>query len=221
MGSFYFQLNSTKCAVIIYVVLILAFIYQSLWHEYNVANQIVHTISQCLLSPLLHRAILSISGEPVVMSTDFNPEYERRRLQSIAEQHPDLLGDEFCPRQFTQRVTRKDLGNQMLYRDSRMEGWYVFTFYHFILHSSWASNGWLDTSWGNRVFLRSMSQLGELICWAVYHSNPSQHQQSKTSAMTWTLIRCAVELGRKLISYFAGTSMVEKWGGISQAYKVF
>ena len=64
------------------------------------------------------------------MSTDFNPEYERRRLQSIAEQHPDLLGDEFCPRQFTQRVTRKDLGNQMLYRDSRMEGWYVFTFYH-------------------------------------------------------------------------------------------
>ena len=70
------------------------------------------------------------------MSTDFNPEYERRRLQSIAEQHPDLLGDEFCPRQFTQRVTRKDLGNQMLYRDSRMEGWYVLTFYHFILHSS-------------------------------------------------------------------------------------
>mgnify|MGYP001792113597 FL=1 len=110
--------------------------YQSLCHEYNVANQIVHTILQCLLSPLLPRAVLSISGEPVVMSTDFNPEYERRRLQSIAEQHPDLLGDEFCPRQFTQRVTRKDLGNQMLYRDSRMEGWYVFTFYHVILHSS-------------------------------------------------------------------------------------
>ena len=60
-----------------------------------------------------------------------------------------------------------------------------------------------------------------VISWAVYHINPTQHQQSKTSAMTWTLIRCAVELGQKLISYFAGTSMVEKWGGISQAYKVF
>ena len=155
MGRFYFN-KIQQSVIIIYVVFILTYMFQSLCHEYNIANQIVHAILQCILSPLLHRAVLSISGEPVVMSTDFNPEYERRRLQSIAEQHPDLLGDEFCPRQFTQRVTRKDLGNQMLYRDSRMEGWYVFTFYHFILHSSWASKGWLDTVWGNRVFLRSI-----------------------------------------------------------------
>ena len=68
---------------------------------------------------------MSLAGEAVTMSTDFTPEYERRRLQSIAERHPDLLGNDFCPTQFTQRVTRKDVGTQMLYRDSMMEGWSV------------------------------------------------------------------------------------------------
>ena len=71
------------------------------------------------------RAVISLAGEPIVMSTDFTPEYERRRIQSIAEQHPDLLGNEFCSTQFTQRVTRKDVGTRMLYRDSMMEGWLV------------------------------------------------------------------------------------------------
>ncbi|XP_067932523.1 protein phosphatase 1H-like [Watersipora subatra] len=69
------------------------------------------------------RAVMSLAGEAITMSTDFTPEYERRRLQSIAERHPDLLGNDFCPTQFTQRVTRKDVGTQMLYRDSMMEGW--------------------------------------------------------------------------------------------------
>lgn len=67
-------------------------------------------------------------GEVIAMSSDFTPESERRRIQQIAEQHPDLLGDEFCSKQFVQRVTRKDINTQMLYRDSRMEGWYVILF---------------------------------------------------------------------------------------------
>jgi len=69
------------------------------------------------------RAVVSIAGEPTLISHDFTPETERRRLQKLAEQHPDLLADEFCPLQFAQRVTRKDVGTQMLFRDSGMEGW--------------------------------------------------------------------------------------------------
>lgn len=72
---------------------------------------------------LVFRAVMSICGQPVVMSHDFTPESERRRLQTIAEQSPHLTGEEFCPRQFTHRLSRKDIGSQTLYRDSRMEGW--------------------------------------------------------------------------------------------------
>lgn len=69
------------------------------------------------------RAVGIISGQAKALSRDFTPERERRRLQQLAEQQPQLLGNEFCSRQFVQRVTSKDLGTEVLYRDSRMEGW--------------------------------------------------------------------------------------------------
>lgn len=57
------------------------------------------------------------------MSSDFTPLTERRRLQAIANQKPELLGDDFTSLEYQKRVQRKDLGKMLLFRDSNMSGW--------------------------------------------------------------------------------------------------
>jgi len=66
---------------------------------------------------------MKLGNEAIALSEDFTPSSERKRLQQIGEQHPELLGNEFCPRIFCQRVGKKDLGQKVLYQDSQMEGW--------------------------------------------------------------------------------------------------
>ena len=70
-----------------------------------------------------HRAIIVKGKDHIAMSTDFTPILERRRLQHIAEIHPQLLSDEFTHLEFQKRVQRKDLGKKLLYRDGNMVGW--------------------------------------------------------------------------------------------------
>lgn len=69
------------------------------------------------------RAIICRGGEVIQMSSDFTPLTERRRLQAIANQRPELLGDEFTSLEYQKRVQRKDLGKMLLFRDSNMSGW--------------------------------------------------------------------------------------------------
>lgn len=57
------------------------------------------------------------------MSSDFTPLTERRRLQAIAKQKPELLGNDFTSLEYQKRVQRKDLGKMLLFRDSNMSGW--------------------------------------------------------------------------------------------------
>lgn len=69
------------------------------------------------------RAIVVRSGEVALSSNDFTPESERQRIQHLATLQPHLLGNEFTSLQFPSRVTQKDLGKSILYRDHSMKGW--------------------------------------------------------------------------------------------------
>ena len=46
-----------------------------------------------------------------------------------AYQWPQLLGNEFGRLEFQQRVRKKHVGQQLLYRDRHMTGWYVAFIY--------------------------------------------------------------------------------------------
>uniref|UniRef100_A0A671NUU7 Protein phosphatase 1H n=1 Tax=Sinocyclocheilus anshuiensis TaxID=1608454 RepID=A0A671NUU7_9TELE len=69
------------------------------------------------------RALIIRGGEIIPMSSSFTPESERQRLQFLAHLQPSLLGNEFTHLEFPRRVTKKELGKRMLYRDFTMNGW--------------------------------------------------------------------------------------------------
>ncbi|UYV79164.1 PPM1J [Cordylochernes scorpioides] len=69
------------------------------------------------------RAIICKGKTVVPMSCDFTPESERSRVKQLGFLRPELLGDEFTRLEFIRRPTRKDIGKNLLYRDSYMTGW--------------------------------------------------------------------------------------------------
>uniref|UniRef100_A0A672LEF9 Protein phosphatase 1H-like n=1 Tax=Sinocyclocheilus grahami TaxID=75366 RepID=A0A672LEF9_SINGR len=69
------------------------------------------------------RALIIRGGEIIPMSSSFTPESERQRLQFLAHLQPSLLGNDFTHLEFPRRVTKKELGKRMLYRDFTMNGW--------------------------------------------------------------------------------------------------
>uniref|UniRef100_A0A8C2DIN1 Protein phosphatase, Mg2+/Mn2+ dependent, 1H n=1 Tax=Cyprinus carpio TaxID=7962 RepID=A0A8C2DIN1_CYPCA len=69
------------------------------------------------------RALIIRGGEVIPVSSSFTPESERQRLQFLAHLQPSLLGNEFTHLEFPRRVTKKELGKRMLYRDFTMNGW--------------------------------------------------------------------------------------------------
>ncbi|XP_016322796.1 protein phosphatase 1H isoform X2 [Sinocyclocheilus anshuiensis] len=69
------------------------------------------------------RALIIRGGEIIPMSSSFTPESERQRLQFLAHLQPSLLGNEFTHLEFPRRVTKKEVGKRMLYRDFTMNGW--------------------------------------------------------------------------------------------------
>ncbi|KAG1938360.1 protein phosphatase 1H [Pimephales promelas] len=69
------------------------------------------------------RAVIIRSGEIIPMSSSFTPESERQRLQFLAHLQPSLLGNDFTNLEFPRRVTKKEVGKRMLYRDFTMNGW--------------------------------------------------------------------------------------------------
>ncbi|OQR68838.1 protein phosphatase 1H-like [Tropilaelaps mercedesae] len=62
-------------------------------------------------------------NEVVPMSQDFTPESERHRVKLLAQQRPELLGNDFTYLEFLKRPTRADIGKKLLYRDVHMTGW--------------------------------------------------------------------------------------------------
>ncbi|XP_022671280.1 protein phosphatase 1H-like [Varroa jacobsoni] len=62
-------------------------------------------------------------GEVIPMSQDFTPESERHRVKLLAQQRPELLGNDFTYLEFLKRPTRADIGRKLLYRDVHMTGW--------------------------------------------------------------------------------------------------
>ncbi|ROI37131.1 Protein phosphatase 1H [Anabarilius grahami] len=69
------------------------------------------------------RALIVRAGEIIPMSSSFTPESERQRIQFLAHLQPSLLGNEFTHLEFPRRVTKKEVGKRMLYRDFTMNGW--------------------------------------------------------------------------------------------------
>ncbi|KAI7811637.1 protein phosphatase 1H isoform X1 [Triplophysa rosa] len=69
------------------------------------------------------RALIVRAGEIIPMSNSFTPESERQRLQFLAHLQPSLLGNDFTHLEFPRRVTKKEVGKRMLYRDFTMNGW--------------------------------------------------------------------------------------------------
>lgn len=69
------------------------------------------------------RAIVAHKGKVIPLSRDFTPETERQRLQLLAYQRPQLLGNEFGRLEFQQRARKKHVGQRLLYRDRHMTGW--------------------------------------------------------------------------------------------------
>ncbi len=63
------------------------------------------------------------------MSTDFNPANDRQRIQHIAFHRPELLRHPstreklFNRHVLSRRVTRRDIGVSVMYRDYYMTGW--------------------------------------------------------------------------------------------------
>lgn len=73
------------------------------------------------------RAIVAHKGKVIPLSRDFTPETERQRLQLMAYQRPQLLGNDFGRLEFQQRPRKKHVGQQLLYRDRHMTGWALKT----------------------------------------------------------------------------------------------
>lgn len=73
------------------------------------------------------RAIIFKNGIPIPMSSDHNPESERRRIQSVAMLEPTLLNNVYTRYQFQHRCHKKDIGTKQLFRDYNMEGWHLKT----------------------------------------------------------------------------------------------
>ncbi|CAI5446981.1 unnamed protein product [Caenorhabditis angaria] len=70
------------------------------------------------------RAVLTTSSRGSrALSRDQNPGSERKRLQELAYQCPELLGNAFSRLEYSRRLTRRDLNSQVLYRDWFMDGW--------------------------------------------------------------------------------------------------
>ncbi|KAI6187560.1 PPM-type phosphatase domain-containing protein [Aphelenchoides besseyi] len=69
------------------------------------------------------RAILVTPTEFQQLSTDMNPQNDRKRLQYLAYQHRDLISPQFTRYEFSRSLTRKDLKSNVLYRDWWMDGW--------------------------------------------------------------------------------------------------
>ncbi|XP_023340110.1 protein phosphatase 1H [Eurytemora carolleeae] len=76
---------------------------------------------------VLYRKDNDFLAEP--LSFDFTPESDRRRIQEIAFHKPHLLkqaktGEQIFSRlQFSRKLTKDDIGKQVLYRDFYMSGW--------------------------------------------------------------------------------------------------
>lgn len=71
------------------------------------------------------RAILITNNlsETHLMSMDFTPETDRKRLQKLAYLQPQLLGKYFGRLEYQRRLRKKDIGQRVLYRDRHMDGW--------------------------------------------------------------------------------------------------
>ena len=61
------------------------------------------------------------------MSQDFTPETDRRRLQTLAYLRPQLLGEHYRRIEYQRRLRKKDIGQQVLFRDWHMSGWAYHT----------------------------------------------------------------------------------------------
>ena len=57
------------------------------------------------------------------LSTDFTPETDRKRLQTLAYLQPQLLGKYFGRIEYQRRLRKKDLNQRVLFRDRHMSGW--------------------------------------------------------------------------------------------------
>lgn len=83
------------------------------------------------------RALLVTANEVKKLSNDFNPIYERKRLQYIvchsfpaiiihlfqAYRKNDVISPHFCRLEFSRFLTSKDLNRKVLFRDWYMDGW--------------------------------------------------------------------------------------------------
>ncbi|XP_066997041.1 protein phosphatase 1H isoform X1 [Anabrus simplex] len=69
------------------------------------------------------RAVLCRNRIAIPLSHDFTPETERHRIRRLAALQPQLLGGEFTHLDYSRRLTAKDLGKRVLYRDAYMTGW--------------------------------------------------------------------------------------------------
>ncbi|CAI4228381.1 unnamed protein product [Auanema sp. JU1783] len=73
------------------------------------------------------RAVLVCSQSTRALTTDFNPESERKRLQTIAYNNPDFIKNKFSRLEYSRPLFKKDLNSKVLYRDWFMDGWAMKT----------------------------------------------------------------------------------------------
>ncbi|XGW30338.1 hypothetical protein V3C99_009372 [Haemonchus contortus] len=69
------------------------------------------------------RAVLVTDEGSKALSSDFTPGTERKRLQTLAYQNPELIGNCFSRLEYSRTLSRKDLKTKVLFRDWFMDGW--------------------------------------------------------------------------------------------------
>lgn len=69
------------------------------------------------------RAVLVTDNGAQALSSDFTPATERKRLQTLAYQNPDLIGNCFSRLEYSRALSKKDLKTKVLFRDWFMDGW--------------------------------------------------------------------------------------------------
>ncbi|KJH48501.1 protein phosphatase 2C [Dictyocaulus viviparus] len=69
------------------------------------------------------RAVLVTGKGSRPLSSDFTPSTDRKRLQYIAYQNPELIGSRFSRLEYSRILMKKDLKTKVLYRDWFMDGW--------------------------------------------------------------------------------------------------
>ncbi|KAJ1360626.1 hypothetical protein KIN20_019651 [Parelaphostrongylus tenuis] len=69
------------------------------------------------------RAVLVTDKGSRPLSSDFTPATERKRLQTLAYQNPELIGNCFSRLEYSRSLTKKDLKTKVLFRDWFMNGW--------------------------------------------------------------------------------------------------